>query len=339
VQVFKEANEIAPGEKDFVQIRLEIPVVAIPNEKFIIRSYSPQITVAGGKILDVSAVKHRRKDVDSVRKYLNDLIEAESKNDKAKQIKLFLDAEGESGLTFADLQARTGWLDIILQKAITENVERKAIIETESFYVARTPFENLKAKTLSEIENYHRREPLAKGILRETLREKIFSHLAPEIFKTTLVHLEKDGKISAEKDFVRAIAHNRQLSADEMRVREKLLKIYTQAKLEVPTLENALNESTEGTKLTREHARKIFQLFLNSGEIVKVTEDFYFSKNVIAELIEKINNFAQKSSDRLIDVAAFKDIAGVSRKYAIPLLEYFDRKRVTRRAGDKRLIL
>ncbi len=339
VQVLNEANEIGKGEKDFVQFTLEIPVVAIPNERFIIRSYSPQITIAGGRILDALAAKHRRKDVENVRKNLNNLIEAAGADDKVKQVKFFLETANENGLTVTDLQARTGWLDEILRKAIAENVEKKAIVEADNFYVARTPFENLKTKTLAEIENQHRREPLAKGILRGTLREKIFSHLAPEIFKTTLVRLEKEGKISAEKDFVRAISHNQELSADETKVRERLFKIYTEAKLEVPTLENALNDSTAGTKLVREHARKIFQLLLNSGEIVKITEDFYFSKNAIAGLIEKVKNFASKSPDRLIDVATFKDLAGDSRKYAIPLLEYFDREKLTRRVGDKRLIL
>jgi len=339
VQVLNEANEIAQGDTDFVQLRLEIPVAAISGERFIIRSYSPQITIAGGKILDALTIKHRRKDIDEVRKYLTNLIEAEAENDKAKQIKLFLETANEKGLTDTDLQARTGWLDEILKKAIAENVEKRAIVKADNFYIARTPFENLKAKTLAEIEGYHRREPLTKGILRETLREKIFAHLAPDIFKTTLIHLEQDEKIYAEKDFVRASSHKQELSADEIKVRERLSEIYTKAKLEVATLENVLNESIESTKLTREHARKIFQLLLNSGEIVKVTEDFYFSKKTIAELIDKIKKFSSRSPDRLIDVAAFKDIAGVSRKYAIPLLEYFDREKLTRRAGDKRLIL
>jgi len=339
VQVLNEANEIAQGDTDFVQLRLEIPVAAISGERFIIRSYSPQITIAGGKILDALTIKHRRKDIDEVRKHLTNLIKAEAENDKAKQIKLFLETANEKGLTATDLQARTGWLDEILKKAIAENVEKGAIVKADNFYIARTPFENLKAKTLAEIEGYHRREPLTKGILRETLREKIFAHLAPDIFKTTLIHLEQDEKIYAEKDFVRASSHKQELSADEIKVRERLSEIYTKAKLEVATLENVLNESIESTKLTREHARKIFQLLLNSGEIVKVTEDFYFSKKTIAELIDKIKKFSSKSSDRLIDVAAFKDMAGVSRKYAIPLLEYFDREKLTRRAGDKRLIL
>lgn len=337
VQILNETNEITPGEKDLAQLRLEIPIVTIPGERFIVRSYSPQATIAGGRVLDNSAVKHRRKDAKNVRRYLQNLLETES--NKFKQTKFYLETANENGLTFADLQARTGWRDNILHKAIAENVEKKAVIEAENFYVARTPFENLKAKTMTQIENYHRKETLSRGILRETLREQIFSHIAPEIFKATLQSLEKENKIVAEKDFVRLAAHNLEMSGEEKTLRERLENIYKSARLEVPTLENALAEAALDTKLNKEHARKIFQLLLNSGEIVKVTEDFYFAKEAIDGLIKNVKQFAEKTTDRLIDVAAFKDIAGISRKYAIPLLEYFDRERVTRRAGDKRLIL
>ena len=335
VQVLNERNEIEKGEKDFVQLRLEIPIVCVPNERFILRSYSPQITIAGGKVLDNSAAKHRRKDTENIRQYLQNLTEA----DQPKQIKLYLETAVEHGLTFKDLQARTGWRGEVLKKAIAENAAKKAIIEAESFLFARTPFEKLKAKTFTEIENHHKKESLAKGILRETLREKIFSHLPPEIFKSVLLSLENDKKIAAEKDYVRAAAHNLELSGDEKNLRERLSAIYKTAKLEVPKLEDALIESIVNTKSDKNHARKIFQLLLNSGEIVKIADEFYFAKTEIDALIAKLKKFAENSSDRLIDVAKFKDIAGVSRKYAIPLLEFFDRERVTRRAGDKRLIL
>ncbi len=337
VQILNETNEIAPGDKDFAQLRLEIPIVTVPGERFIVRGYSPQTTIAGGKVLDNSAARHRRKDIKTVRAYLQNLLKTE--HDKARRIKFFLETANENGLTFGDLRARTGWLSDILREAIRENIKIKAVIEAENFYVARTPFENLKLKTLAQIENFHRREPLARGIGRETLREQIFSHIAPQIFKATLESLEKENKITAEKDFVRLAAHNFEISGDEQKVRERLEKIYKSAKLEVPTLENALAEASRNTKLNREHARKIFQLLLDSGEIVKVTEDFYFTGDAIENLVKNVKEFAAKTPDRLIDVAAFKDIAGISRKYAIPLLEYFDRERVTRRAGDKRLIL
>ncbi len=335
IQVLNNLNEITQGEKDFVQLRLEIPIVCVPGERFILRSYSPQITIAGGKVLDNFPIKHRRKDAENVRKYLQNLLES----DKAKQVKLYLETANEHGSTFKDLQARTGWQSEILQKAVQENIEKKAIIEAESFLIARTPFDNLKAKTLSEIENFHKKEPLAKGILRETLREKVFAPFSPEIFKSVLKNLETEKKITSEKDFVRADSHNPELSNDDKILRERLSAIYKSAKLEVPKLEDALLESLKNTKSDKNHARKIFQLLLNSGEIVKITDEFYFAKNEVDNLIGKLKKFAEISDDKLIDVSKFKNIAGISRKYAIPLLEYFDREKITRRAGDKRLIL
>jgi len=335
VQVLNEAGEIAPGAKDFVQLRLEIPTVCIPNERFILRQYSPQITIAGGRVLDNSASKHRRKDAGDVRKYLQNLIDA----DKPKQLKLYLETANEHGLAFKDLQARTGWRGEILKSAIAENIEKKAIIEAEDFFIARTPFENLKAKTLAEIESFHKKEPLSRGILQATLREKIFSRLPSEIFKAVLSSLETNRKIFVEKDFVRAAAHSLELSGDEKILRAQLSEIYRSAKLEVPKLEDALAEAARNTQADKNHARKIFQILLNSGEIVKITDEFYFAKTEIETLVAKLRKFAENSADRLIDVPTFKDIAGISRKYAIPLLEYFDREKITRRAGDKRLIL
>ena len=339
VQVLNETGEIERGNQNFVQLRLEMPIVCIPGERFIIRSYSPQITIAGGRVLDNNAARHRRKDAESVVKYLNNLVDAETRDDKAKIVKLYLEAAGEHGLSINDLQAKTGWRGEILKKSLAENIEKKAVIEAEKSLIARNSFENLKTRTLNEIEGFHKKEPLAKGILRETLREKIFAHLSPEIFKTTLESLQRDAKIAAEKDIVRAAAHSLELSKDETILREKLGNIYRVAKLEAPKLEDALFDSIKGTKLNREHARKVFQLLLNSGEVVKISEEFYFARTEIERLVTQLKTFAAMSSDKLIDVPKFKDIAGISRKFAIPILEYLDREKITRRAGDKRIIL
>jgi selenocysteine-specific elongation factor len=332
IQVLNSNNEILQGEKDFVQIRLESEVVTVPNERFILRQYSPQITIAGGKVLDNSAIKHRKKEVENVRKYLANLL----KSDKTTQLKLYLETANEQGLTFADLQARTGWRAEILNKSIAANVENKAVILADKFYVARTPFENLKAKTINELTNFHKKEPLAKGILRETLREKIFADLPVEIFRKVV---ENSVEIAVEKDIVRLGTHTHELTQEEKLMSERILKIYADAKLEVPTLDAVLNQSIVGTKSNTATARKIFQLFLNKGEIVKISEEFYFQQVVIDKLIKKLHEFVENSADRLIDMSTFKEIANVSRKYAIPLLEYFDQTKITKRAGDKRLIL
>ncbi|MGI9036826.1 MAG: SelB C-terminal domain-containing protein, partial [Pyrinomonadaceae bacterium] len=339
VQVLNETGEIAAGAKDFAQLRLEIPVVCLPSDRFIIRSYSPPATIEGGKVVNAHPPKHRRRNLEKTRRTLRDLIEAESRSDNAKRLKIFLETGGERGANFADLQMRTGWRGEILQDAIKANLEKNSIVRAENFYIARTPFESLKSETLTETAAYHRREPLGRGILRETLREKIFAPVAAEIFRATISSLEKENKIAAEKDFIRLASHNLSLSSDEKILYEKLEKIYSDAKLEVPTLENALEQAFQNTKSKKEQTRKVFQLFLDAGEMVKVTEDFYFRRDVLDKLIEQLKTYAAQTSDRLIDVPAFKDLANVSRKYAIPLLEFFDREKVTRRAGDKRLIL
>ncbi|MBS1796584.1 MAG: selenocysteine-specific translation elongation factor [Acidobacteria bacterium] len=335
VQVLSETGEILPGARDFVQLRLEMPIVGVPGERFILRSYSPSMTIAGGRILDNAAARHRRRDAENVRRRLANLIAA----DHAQRVRIYLETAAEHGLTFDDLRARTGWRAEILKKALADNTGRKAVVEADGFFVARTPFDALKAKTLAEIEAFHKKEPLAKGMPRETLREKVFAQLPPEVFRAVLAVLETEKKIVSEKDFVRAGDHRLELTGDESLLRERLSRIYQTARLEVPKLEDALAEAVRGTKSDKAHARKIFQLLINAGELVKISDEFYFPRPEIDALVAKLRNFAENSADRLIDVPGFKDIAGISRKYAIPLLEYFDRERVTRRAGDKRLIL
>ncbi len=339
VQVLENSGEILQGEKGFAQFRLEAPVVAIAQERFIVRSYSPSITIAGGKVLDGLAVKHRRKDLAQIKMRLEKLAEAQKTDDKPTQLKLFLETAGEFGLRLKDLQARTGWIDSILHEILQEVLQKKSVIEAAGIYLSRNFFENLATKTLKSIAEHHRAEPLSRGILRETLREKVFAKLTPELFKKTLQTLAERGEILAEKEIVRAASYSQALSPNNKQILEKLKNIYAQARLEVPSLEMALSQVIIGTKSSKNEARKIFQLLLETGEILKVTEDLYFSRESLTELIEKLKTFPGKGTDNLIDVPTFKDLAGISRKYAIPLLEYFDREKITRRAGDKRLIL
>lgn len=335
IRVLNESGEIAPGEKDFVQLRLESPIVCVPGERFILRFYSPQMTIAGGFVLDNAAERHRRSAFDSIRNRLS----RTASGDNLVRIKEYLAAAGERGLNFDDLAARTGLRRDALNKVLKIGIDARSIIAADRTYVSRTPFDALRSKTLVTIGDFHRREPLSKGIPRETLKERLFARISPEIFRAVLDSLVGEQKIVAEKEIVRSAEHSLELSADEKLARERLTAMYRSAGFEVPKLETALTEATRGTALGPQHARKIFQLLINAGEIVKVTDEFYFGSKVISDLIGTLRSYAAGSSDRLIDVAQFKDLAGVSRKYAIPMLEYFDRERITRRAGDKRLIL
>jgi selenocysteine-specific elongation factor len=335
VRVLEEGGEIAPGEQGFAQLRLESPVAAVPGERFIIRSYSPSRTMAGGRVLDAFAAKHRGREAAAARVRLAALLEA----DHAGQLALFVETSGSLGLRRADIAARTGWRDEVLAEAARISVERGAVFDAEGVYLGRVAFDALAQSALDEVAAYHRREPLARGLMRETLRERHFAHAAPEVFRAVLSHLEKSGALVADKEIVSASSHSLQLAPADAALKELLEKIYKDAALEAPTFDEAL-ERAGSSKLSREHARKILQLLIDAGVLVRVASDLFFHRNALDHLLERLRVYAAAHEpQRLIDVAAFKDLAGVSRKYAIPLLEYLDRERHTRRAGDKRLIL
>ncbi len=339
VQIINEAGEIQPGQKGFVQLRLESPAAAVPGERFVIRSYSPQVTIAGGKVLDNSAARHRRRDFPAAEKWLAQMAGATRARDKNLQLKLLLQNSGERGLSENDLQARTGWQTGVLRTVLAELVAGLLVTDAGGIFLSPEHFESLAAKTFSEIEAHHKSSPLSRGLPRETLREKLFAHLPEEVFRKTLDKLEADGKIAGEKDIVRAAAHGLELSPADENLRESLREIYLAAGLEVPPTETALGEAAAKADLSAQHARKILQLLLDSGELIAVAGDLLFHREALNAAIQKVRDHAGETTDRLIDIAVFKELAGISRKYAIPLLEYFDRERITRRAGDKRLVL
>jgi selenocysteine-specific elongation factor len=339
VQILDEKNEIEPGETGYVQLRLESPVVAVTGEHFVIRSYSPQITIAGGTVLDNSPARHRRKDFGAARGQLTKMFAAIEAADKPAQLSFFLNAAHENGLTPGELQARTSWQAALLRDALARLIKNGSVIDAATVVLGREYFESLANKALAEINRFHLEEPLALGILKETLRKRSFAHLPVEIFHKTLAELEERGEIVTEKDIVRSSSHTLDLSSPDEAVRQKLLEIYRSARLEVPSLANSLEQAAKENSVSKDHARRILQLLLRSGELVPVTPEMLFHRDELHKLAEKLRDFARVTPGDLIDVSIFKELAGISRKYAIPLLEYFDRVKITSRVGDKRMVL
>jgi selenocysteine-specific elongation factor len=333
--VLHESGGIDPGAKGFAQLRFESPVVALPDERFIIRSYSPSVTIAGGRVLDPFAHKHRRKDLAQSQSRLRELLTA----DRATRLTRFVETAGVAGLSVSDLARRTGWNDQTLSSALNEAESAGAIVRTEEVLVATPAFQQLSEAAIAEVLAHHKREPLSAGLARETLRERRFGHSPPELFRAVLAQLEQANKVVLEKDLVRAREHSLELSSAEQQLRDKLASIYEQAGLEGPSIDEAL-ERAGVTVTQRAHGRKILQLLINSGALVRVQGDSLFHRKSLDSLLVKLRTYADAHEpERSIDVPAFKELAGVSRKYAIPLLEYFDSTRVTVRRGDKRLIV
>ena len=335
VQVLAETGEIAPGAAGFAQFRLETPTVALPDERFIVRAYSPARTIAGGRVLDAFAAKHRGRARAEARERLTELADA----DRTTRLALFVAAAGESGLTRADLAARTGWRDAVLDAATAEAAARGAVVNAGDVFVGRDVCARLMRAAVAEVAAHHEREPLQRGLARETLRERVFAHAPPEVFRAVLAEAEAAGTLVAERDVVRAAAHSLALSPADAALSARLEAIYAAARLEAPTFDEALAQAGDA-QTARAHGRKLLQLLLDAGALVRVTNELCCHRAALDQLVADLRAFAARHEpDRLIDVAAFKELAGVSRKYAIPLLEYLDRERITRRAGDRRKIL
>jgi len=337
VTILDSESVIEPGARGFVQLRLESPVAAAAGDRFIIRTYSPQRTIAGGRILDASPTRHRRIDLEKVVTSLASISGALAGSGNLAET--LIDLAGDRGVHLANLRRRTGIRTAVLRELIGNAIEDGKVIDADGVLISKTAFEDLRTRMLGAIKQHHEREKLARGMSRETVREQLFRHTDPVLFRSVAASLVAGKEIVIDQDVFKLASHEARLSPDELRIFEELRKIYTDAGLEVPKLDDALQTAIAGTRLDTRSARKVFQLFIDNGELVAVTPEFYFRSEVLNDLVANIRRTVAASGDPMIDVAKFKDIAGISRKYAIPLLEYFDRTRLTRRVGDKRQVL
>ena len=329
VRVLAEGGEIKPGQNGFVQLRTETEIVGVLGDRFILRSYSPQATIGGGSVLDPFPPRHRARDLAAARSRLEML----SSGDRTDQIAAFVAGADRHGLRRTDLAARTAWRDEVIDAAANKALDTGAIVDAEGVLLSRERFDELKKLVLKEVAEHHEREPLLRGLAKEVVRERFFAHTPIEVFRGVLGALEKSGGLVFEKEMVRLREHTRELSQEDSSLRDRLEDIYRDAGLSAPSL----NEALERSGAAPQQGRKILQLLIDAGVLVKVHGEMCFHRTVLDELIRKVREHGAKH--RTIDVAAFKDLTGISRKYAIPLLEYLDRQRVTRREGDVRIVL
>jgi selenocysteine-specific elongation factor len=192
-------------------------------------------------------------------------------------------------------------------------------------------WELLKAQVVPTVEEFHRKNPLAVGIGKDELR--VQTDAGDEAFDAIADILQREKKIEITGDLVRLPGRTVVMKDEEAESRNLIEHAFALAGLKVPALKDVL----AGLKIDKARAQKIVTLLLREKSLIKVSDDLVFHRDALEELRRKLA--AEKLKSPKIDVARFKDLAGVSRKYAIPLLEYLDRERVTKRVGDERIIL
>ena len=231
----------------------------------------------------------------------------------------------------ASLTSETGWPKKVIEVHLAEMVRRNEIIRVGEHLIDSSAFDAAKQSAMETITTFHTKNPLVQGIGREQLREQVG---VPEaVFAFLVESLASNKQLEFAGELVRLPGQGIVMKDEEAESRKIIEVAFQSAGLKVPFLQDVLSE----LKVDKARAQKIVTLMLRDKILVKISEDLVFHHTALANLKKRIA--AMKATTPKIDVAQFKDLTGISRKYAIPLLEYLDRERVTRRVGNIREIV
>jgi len=326
--VLLDREELDPGDECLAQIRLDEPTAVLKGDRFVLRSYSPVRTIGGGVVLHPLPRKKKRfvKEImDEMRLLHEGSIE--------QAIEQFVKMEGYRGVERATLQFLTNLSKKGLEAGLGPLQSKKIIVEVDKergLFIHRDFVEKVRGEILDRISQYHKQFPLKVGLPKEELRSQIASTRGPKLFNFLLNELTRQGTIVQEKELVRLKGHRVTLAEDQKRTREELEKIYLDGWLQPPYFKEVK------TRFPGNTAEDVLEVMVKDGVLVKVKEDLYFHQKAVEDLKRRLIAFLKEHGE--ITTPQFKDMTGASRKYTIPLIEYFDKSQVTVRVGDNRVL-
>ena len=321
-----DAKLIKPGESGYARLKLDDPLLVFPEDRFIIRQFSPVITIGGGQVLDVHEPARRMRTSERLA-----FVQAVARASAEDALLARVVRRGASGLSFADAISEMGWLASHITQLSAALLRAGKIVQADDLLLSAEEFTRLRTGTLAAVEHFHKANPLVGGMNKEQLREQL--GLRPEVFRVVVDSLVRDKKLEVAGEQVRGAGRGVVLRDDEAESKQKIEHAFAKAGLQVPLLKDVL----ASVRIDQVRAQKIVTLLLRDRALVKVSDDLVFHRSALESLRQQI--VALKATKPKINVADFKDMYGITRKYAIPLLEYLDRERVTKRVGDERVIL
>jgi selenocysteine-specific elongation factor len=321
-----ETKQLLPGESGVARLKLDRPIILFPGDRFILRQYSPVITIGGGRVLDAGDPPIRIARDQSLA-FLQTIANASPREALLARV----NRRWIFGLTLAEAVAETGWLPAHAQRLATELKQAGEIEIFGGVLIVSRWLERVRQDILSIARHFHDANPLLPGINKEELRATKWGHA--ELFDGVVTALLREKKLEADGELLRLPGRGVVLRDEEAESKSQIEQAFAKAGLQVP----ALKEVLASLPVDKVRAQKIVTLLLRDRVLVKLSDDLVFHRDALEALRQRI--VAQKAKTPKLNVGSFKDLFGVTRKYAIPLLEYLDRERVTRRVGDERVIL
>ena len=329
--IFFEGKELPPGGDGLAQLRFQQEIVALRGDRFIVRQFSPLITIGGGEVLDPLARRAAKKDTGRVA-FLEKLADG-----SREEVLRAMVERNILGVTGEEITARTGWMAEEVRASSEKLAATKdlRIISAEPLILLGEGFfRELERKLFERVERFQKDNPLLPGIAREDLRASLGKRTRVEAFRAALQELLDAKKLAAQGDMVKKAGSEITLTLEETRARAQIETAFAKAGLAVPSVSEVLVQLA----IEKTRAEKILQILLREKVLVRVSAELVFHGAALERLSGMLKEYKKAKGER-IGVPSFKELTGITRKYAIPLLEYLDRQRVTRRAGDERVIL
>ncbi len=330
--ILLDRNELEPGGEGYSQIVLETPLAAVAGDRFVVRSSSPVTTIGGGTIVDPLPVKHKR----SVEAVLEEFRILDG-GDPASRVAVVMARSGIGGITESSLVVRTGIRRVELRRLLEGMFSSRTayLVDRDEARVLSGPvYADLLARISGELTAYHKRFPLKEGLSREELRTTLGmgDGAGQKIFGMALRELEKRGELVAEKEHLRLAGHQVQLEGEMEDLRGKLAAMYRESGLAPPTLKEVLERFPDRKK----EIASLIRVMTQEGELVRISEDLNFHRDAVAGIREEYRKLLVR--DGKATPASFRELTGLSRKFIIPLMEYFDMTKLTMRAGEHRIL-
>ncbi|HWZ83654.1 MAG TPA: selenocysteine-specific translation elongation factor [Terriglobales bacterium] len=316
-------KQVAPGAQAYAQLRLAEPTMLLPGDRFVLRQFSPVITIGGGAVLDAAPMAKAKN--------VSDFLQALERGSPAEVVEARVARRGTQGLSLPQAVIETGWRKEFVVQHAAGPVQNGVVRRVGEIFLNERSFLDLTSLLTKHVAAFHQKNPLVAGISKEELRDRL--QVNGEIFAAVIDQLLRDKKLEAAGELVHLTGRGVVMKDDESESKKMIEQAFASAGLKVPSLKEVL----ASLKVDKVRAQKIVTLLLREKILVKISDDLVFHQSALSDLRQKVA--ALKPATPKIDVAGFKDLTGVTRKYAIPLLEYLDRERVTRRVGDERVIL
>jgi len=330
--VLLDREELLPGENAFVQMRLEEQIACQKDDRFVIRFYSPMITIGGGTILDPNPPKRKRFREENIEE-----LSVKEKGDIEDIVEQQIFRMSESYPDVAAIAKAAGNISIESCNIVLGNLEKKGAIKSfktmeGAFYVHSRFLEDLVEKVKIVLEDFHKKNPLKTGMSKEELRTKVMSYTKPKVSDELYGFLISNKVVKVNEQNVSLWDFKVELSEEQEKIRKQIMDLYNSNKYNPPKYKDL----STILKLQEKILEPIYNTLIDSGELIRVDLETVFSKEAIKDAKELVVDYIKKNKS--IQLGEFRDLLGTSRKYAMAILDYFDQIKITRRVEDKRIL-